>query len=142
METQLVTPGHVDRVYFGYREMPQKTLRQDSAYCMIDYAGAGNEPKETGQMRTKLYRIIVEIGVKWTTSEDALDLMVDKWDELEDVVYEAENQHLIIGPERQMDLVNLFDVDAGFLFATDNPSWRYSRSIVEYKEIFCQRSWV
>ena len=142
MVDQMETPGHVNRVYYGYRDvMATKTFRSDTTYLMIEDGGEGDAPNRTGQTRNKRYQIIVELGVKWTTSEGSLEQLLTLWQQLEDVIFEPENQHLIIDDERTVDLLNIFDVDSGYLFGTDNPAWRYRRGVAAYDELYCQRSW-
>lgn len=141
LQTGLVDAGHVDRVYYGYRDMASKTLRSDTTYAMIEDGGETDAPNKTGQTRFKRYMIVVEIGVKWTTSAESLQRLLDAWWELEHLLFDPENQHLPADGERQADIIRLFDVDSGYLFGTDNPAWRYRRCIALYDELFCQRSW-
>ncbi len=142
MQSGMADEGLVQRVYYGYRDvMASKTLRSDTTYVMVEDGGEGDAPNRTGQTRNKKYLIIVEIGVKWTNSEDSLDALLLLWQQLEDVMFEPENQHLIVDDERTVDLLNIFDVESGYLFGTDNPMWRWRRGVAAYDELYCQRSW-
>lgn len=141
MLTAALVPADVDQVYYGGDEVPEVIYRTSQTYITLEDGGETDLPTDIANVENTIFLVKLELAVRMHTGRLSLPHILAIWNKLKDVIFLPENRVLPVHGERLVDDVNFFDVDAGYIIAPNNPTWRYRSCIIPYPKITeCRRT--
>lgn len=140
MLTAALVPADVDQLYYGGDEIPEVIFRSSQSYIVLEDGGEVDLPSDMGNIKNTQYNVTIELGMRMITGRLSLPRILEVWEALEAVIFDPENITLPSGGIRLADNCRNFDVDAGYLVAPNNPTWRYRSTIIPYLKTMCRRT--
>lgn len=126
----LVGAGTFASVRMGLDDDPNRVPLPDWPYVALEDDGENKEDTEGWEVKDKIFRVRLEVGVRKTTSEQALeDILANRWDPLEAFI--LQEYQLIEAGVALTDDLGFDEVTAGYF--EDNPAWRFREGVLSYK---------
>ncbi len=138
--TAALVPGDVNQVYYGGDEIPEAIFRSSQSYIVLEDGGETDLPIDMANIKNTQYNVTLELGMRMYTGRLSLPRILTVWESLEAVIFDPENITLPSAGIRLADNCRNFDVDAGYLVAPKNPTWRYRSTTIPYVKTMCRRT--